>query len=60
MKTTMTMLKCTCCGQLIPIQRNMVRLKKKGHIKTIYCPKCKDTTQCIELGPQYDFINMLK
>lgn len=56
-KTLRTTLKCTCCGELIPIQRRMGKQKKKGHIKTIYCHKCKDVVQCIELGANYDYMS---
>ena len=57
-KTQKTFLKCSCCGSIIPIQRKLGKMKKKGHIKTIYCPKCKAETQHIELGPWYDFYSM--
>ncbi len=48
-KTILTNLKCLECGNIQPIQRRKSLQKKIGHIKTMYCYKCKKRTQFYEL-----------
>ncbi len=36
---------CKECGGVFPIRRRACRKRKRGHIKTMYCPWCKKTTQ---------------
>lgn len=38
-------MKCTRCGGNFPIRRKLGRLRKRNHIKTMYCPWCKQVTQ---------------
>lgn len=33
----------------IPIPRNHGRLRERGHIKNLYCPKCKEVKRCKEI-----------
>lgn len=40
---------CPECGMEIPIPRNHGRQREKGHIKDIYCPKCREVKQCKEI-----------
>lgn len=49
MKTVMTELICTGCGEIISIQRKYNKLKLIGHIKDMYCPYCKDNRKFIEI-----------
>ena len=44
-----TFLECEICGNKTSIQRRMANQKKKGHIKHLYCYKCKERTPHIEL-----------
>ena len=43
-------LKCTVCGNVDTIQRTNHRNRETGHIKHIYCFKCRDTTAHEELS----------
>ena len=36
-----TYFKCSHCKNMFPIPRSSGRLRKKHHIKTIWCPFCK-------------------
>lgn len=44
-KTYVTRLQCTACNSILPIARKTRKRKSEGHIKTIYCPVCRDFTQ---------------
>lgn len=44
-----TELICTDCGMIMPIIRKKCKQKKVGHIKHMYCPKCKDTRAFTEM-----------
>ena len=35
---------CERCHGIVPIQRKLGRSRKRGHIKTIWCPWCKRVT----------------
>lgn len=39
---------CTICDMVIPLSRISGQDRKKGHIKDIYCPKCKTVQKCKE------------
>lgn len=41
-------LKCNQCGNITPIQRRKALMRKGGHIKHLYCWKCKRETKQIE------------
>ena len=41
-------LKCQECGELMYVPRFKGRKRKDGHIKTMYCWKCKKITQHTE------------
>ena len=43
-------LKCQECGNEISIPRRLDRVRKKGHIKTMYCPYCQKERDFEELG----------
>ena len=43
-------LKCTECGNLIVIHRKLSNNKKEGHLKNLYCIKCKKEVNHIELS----------
>lgn len=38
-------LKCERCGGAMPVQRQRRRLRKRNHVKTMWCPWCKRVTQ---------------
>lgn len=40
---------CSDCGTIIPLPRNHGRMRKKGHIKDLYCPVCKVVKKCEEI-----------
>jgi hypothetical protein len=44
-------LKCEVCGDIFPIFRKAWKNKESGHIKHLYCYKCKNITAHIELSP---------
>lgn len=35
---------CEECGGAVPIQRQPGRFRKRGHVKTMWCPWCKRRT----------------
>lgn len=41
-------MECRDCLGKTPIQRKRGRTRKRGHIKTMWCPWCKRVTQHIE------------
>ncbi|AII27991.1 ribosome associated inhibitor A; zinc finger domain [Bacillus phage Bobb] len=43
-------LKCHQCGNITQIQRRTAVLKKGGHIKHLYCWRCKRDTRQVELS----------
>lgn len=43
-----TKLTCSRCNFVQIIQRKKSKLKKAGHIKHLWCPKCKDRVEHIE------------
>lgn len=47
-KVEQTFLICSECGNVFPIFRKVNKLKKDGHIKHLWCYKCKDVTAHIE------------
>lgn len=36
---------CERCRRAVPIQRQPGRLRKRGHVKTMWCPWCKRVTR---------------
>lgn len=56
--TTKTTLICSECNTPFEIQRKSTKLKKIGHIKNLYCYKCKKITQFIELGPKAEYLEL--
>jgi len=42
-------LKCGECNNPVQIFRKRHRMKEKGHVKHMWCFKCKETTAHIEL-----------
>jgi len=45
-----TWLRCSRCNRRVVIQRSARKRKKKGHVKTMWCPWCKGVRQFIEKG----------
>ena len=41
----LSQMKCERCGGMMPVRRRRGRLRKKNHIKTMWCPWCKRVTQ---------------
>lgn len=41
-------LMCLSCGSYFPIPRPLHQLREENHIKTIWCPHCKEETQHVE------------
>ena len=42
-------LRCECCGDSAFIWRKKSKLKEKGHVKHLWCPKCLDRTAHVEV-----------
>lgn len=40
--TTERRFKCNCCGAIMTAYKSSAKRTKDGHIKTMYCPWCKD------------------
>ena len=47
MRTAMPLskMKCCKCGGMMPVRRRRGHLRKRNHIKTMWCPWCKRVTQ---------------
>lgn len=41
----LSQMRCTRCGGMMPVRRKRGHLRKKNHIKTMWCPWCKRVTQ---------------
>lgn len=39
---------CKECGAIMPIPRQVCHKRKKNHIKTMYCYRCKKETDFVE------------
>lgn len=48
-KMIQTSLICPGCGNIFPIMRKRSELREQYHIKTLYCPFCKEITDHIEV-----------
>jgi hypothetical protein len=48
-RTTQTFLKCDCCGNVNPIFRKKSKQRDKGHLKHMYCYKCKEIKAHLEV-----------
>ena len=53
-RMVMTNLKCSDCGNVTNIPRFKGEWRKKGHIKTLWCFKCKKDTQHRDFINEYD------
>lgn len=53
---------CTCCGTKgIPVPRKSSKQREQGHLKKLYCLKCKEQTNHAEVRPfDYDKEDFLK
>lgn len=40
---------CPECGRQFPIPRRLSQSRKKGHIKTVWCPYCKKMENMTEI-----------
>lgn len=47
-------LKCSECGEWFPIPRRESEKRKRGHIKDLWCVKCKKITPHIEYIEKYN------
>lgn len=45
---------CPECSLEMPLPRMFSKMRKRGHIKDIYCPNCQKITKFVEIG-QHDF-----
>lgn len=48
-------LRCPKCKNVQTINRRMSRLKKNGHIKHLWCPKCRRRLGHIEFDPYKEY-----
>jgi len=48
-------LKCGVCDEVFPIWRKANRNKSDGHVKHLYCVRCREITAHVELNTFYDF-----
>lgn len=55
-----TTLECKDCGNVQEIQRKRGSMKKEGHIKSLWCFKCKSTTYHKELKDKGFIPNWVK
>jgi len=39
---------CPECGQVITLPRKSSKKRKRGHIKDLYCPTCKEVRKFVE------------
>lgn len=54
---------CTCCGSKgIPIMRKAGQSREPGHLKKLFCLKCKEDTNHVEVRPygSYRYENFLE
>lgn len=42
---------CVCkdCGTVMPVPRNKGKRREKNHIKTMWCPVCKEMKNMVEV-----------
>lgn len=40
--------KCPICSTILTASKTMKRMTNKGHIKTLYCPICKETRDFVQ------------
>ena len=40
---------CLDCNYSFPISRVNTRTREKGHLKSLYCPNCREITRHIEI-----------
>lgn len=40
----LSQMKCERCGGMMPVRRRHGRLRKRNHVKTMWCPWCKRVT----------------
>lgn len=55
-RTVLTDLVCTECGNVAQIRRRCKRLREVGHIKDLWCYKCKKVTKHFEVRDIGKFI----
>lgn len=41
---------CPECGMIMPLPRNHGNRRESGHIKDLYCPRCKETRKFTEIA----------
>ena len=46
--TVISELTCKICGQVMYVPRPKEHKRKIGHIKHLFCPKCKKVTEHVE------------
>lgn len=46
---------CTVCNHKFPISRANTRAREKGHLKSLYCVNCRQTTNHLEIRDS-DFV----
>lgn len=59
-KTEQTFLICSQCNNVFTIFRKVNRQKKDGHIKHLWCFKCKEVTAHIEDKKLYGFKEIIR
>ena len=47
-KTVSSDLRCKCCDNLFPIPRRKGNRRASGHIKHLWCIRCKERTEHVE------------
>ena len=45
---------CSVCGYHVPLPRSMSLQRQKGHLKCLWCPRCKGKQNFIEKR-EFDF-----
>ena len=53
-----TNLVCLECGYIFTIPRRTYKLKNNGHIKDLWCPRCKNVNKHYEIRNIDSFMNL--
>lgn len=57
-KTIETKLICPKCGTVVSIRRKMSKQKAFGHLKKLYCYKCRERVNFFEIGSNIELLEV--
>lgn len=58
-KVSISKLVCPECKNIFPIPRMINSNREKGHIKTMWCPFCKNIRDMVECRAHDTYVNVL-